>query len=210
MHSNKITARREIMETKDNSSKLQHPYKPPHRDYSADALEALCEAKLEQARRYEESEGLKVALEIDPVAQVRVKLGGKNLGLDAFISLREQNFPDYFTVKQAEALFPRHDFSAYTQKGTPKYNHVPRDVALDDLTKELNMTPDEIADRVMQIRDEKSRIRKLAVAEDITPPPPTPPPQSIIPPPIPVEPKPTGGEITRIITQSQEQVRLGQ
>ncbi len=127
--------------------------------------------------------------------------------------------PKGLAIPKAEALFPGHDFSSYTQKGTPQYNHVPRDVALEDLTKRFNMTPDEIADRVMAIRQEKARIRELerpvtaeelGITEEEIPTeevPPIPPPQSVTPPPIPVEPQPTGGEITRIITQSTEQVR---
>ena len=115
-----------------------------------------------------EVEGLKT-LENDPVAKARFKLGGKNVDLTAFISIREQSFPEYFSVKQAEALFPGHNFSYYTQKGTPQYNHVPKDVALDDLTKKFSMSPDEIAERVMAIREERNKIKRLeterAVAE---------------------------------------------
>jgi len=124
------------------------------------AEEAPAEAK-EAYEAQAELEGLKVTQKTDPVAQAKFKLGGKNVGLDAFISIREQTFPEYFTFKQAQSLFPGHDFSEYTQKGTPQYNRVPRDVALDDLTKRFNMTPDEIADRVMDIRQEKRKINEL-------------------------------------------------
>jgi ubiquinone/menaquinone biosynthesis C-methylase UbiE len=108
--------------------------------------------------------GLKETLETDPVAVESFKSGSKNVGLEAFVSIKEQSFPETFTVKQAEALFPGGNFSRYTQKGTPQFNKVPRDAALDDLTKQFNMTPDEIADRVMAIRGERVRIKKL-VAE---------------------------------------------
>jgi len=122
------------------------------------------EAPAEERAAYEaqaEIESLKVTLETDPVANYRFKMGNRNVGLDSLISIREQSFPDYFTVKQARALNPRGNVERYTQKGTPQYNKVPRDVVLDDLTKEFNMTPDEIADRVMAIRRERGRIREL-------------------------------------------------
>ena len=142
----------------------------------AERLKALGQTRLEEAQRkaeeapeedkvaYEaqaELEVLKDTLANDPVAQARFKIGGKSVGLDHFISLRERTYPDYFTVKQAEALFPGHDFSAYTQKGTSQYNHVPRDVALDDLTKATGMTPDQIAGRVNALRKERARIKEL-------------------------------------------------
>jgi len=128
------------------------------------------EASIEDKEAYEaqaELEGLRVTHEIDPVATKRILIGktkkGKPdyRGLDFFISIKEQDFPEYFTVKQAKALFPEHDFAEYTQPGTAKYNKVPRDVALDDLTKEFGMSADEIADRVMAIRQEKRRIKEL-------------------------------------------------
>ena len=126
-----------------------------------------------------EIEGLKSTLEFDPVANYRISLPAtrktkqpdgtykltaynKSVGLDFFISIREQSFPEYFTVKQAEALYPGHSFGAYTQKGTPQYNHVPKDVALDELTKEFKLTPDEIGSRVMNIRQTKARIEALS------------------------------------------------
>ena len=128
------------------------------------ARRAVEEAPLEVRKAYEaqaEIEGLKVTLETDPVATARFKLGGKNVGLDAFISIKEQQFPETFTVKQAEALFPGGNFARFGQKGLPNYNKVPRDAALDDLTKRFGMTPDEIADRVMSIRQEKRKIKEL-------------------------------------------------
>jgi hypothetical protein len=76
-----------------------------------------------------------------------VTMGNRKVGLESFISLRDQSFPEYFTLKQARALMPGHTFADYTVAGTKKFNHVPRDVALDDLTKKFNMTPDELADQ---------------------------------------------------------------
>ncbi len=172
-----------------------------------------------------EIEGIKATQQTDPVAQARFKLGGKNVDLTAFISVREQTFPEYFTVKQAQALRPLDDWSHYLQKGTKDYNHIPRANVLDTIAQELGFDYtggiDDLANRVMQIRQEKARIRELerpVTAEELgiteaVPPviPPAevipPPPQSVTPPPIPIEPQPTGGEITRIITQSTEQVR---
>ncbi len=127
--------------------------------------------KLEQARRAAEEasadiketyeaqetiEGLKVTHEADPIATARFKLGGRNVSLLSFISIREQTFPETFTVKQAEALRPGHTFTNLTPEG-----RVPRDAALDDLSKQFNMTPDAIADRVMEIRQEKNKISQL-------------------------------------------------
>ncbi len=117
--------------------------------------------KLEQARQQAvQAEVGKEVLGTDPVVQAKFNLGGKKVGLDAFVSIREQTFPEYFTVKQAEALMSGHKFAEYLQKGTSKYNHVPRDVALDDLTKKFGMSADEIADRVMAIKGEKAAITR--------------------------------------------------
>ncbi|KKN45281.1 hypothetical protein LCGC14_0684670 [marine sediment metagenome] len=116
-----------------------------------------------------EIEGLKVTHQMDPVAQKRVFIGkdkrGRDQyrGLDFFISLKEQSLPEYFTIKQAKMLNPALIVDLYTQPGTPQFNKVPRDVALDQMTKEFNMTPDEIADRVMGIRQENRRIKELEV-----------------------------------------------
>uniref|UniRef100_A0A6M3K9Z4 Uncharacterized protein n=1 Tax=viral metagenome TaxID=1070528 RepID=A0A6M3K9Z4_9ZZZZ len=104
-------------------------------------------------------------LQTDPVAQKKVFIGkdkkGRDLyrGLDFFISLKEQSFPEYFTLKQARMLYPGHDFTQYTQPGLPSFNKVPRDVALDDLTKEFGLEAQEIADRVMAIRQERRAVK---------------------------------------------------
>jgi len=124
-----------------------------------------------------EIEGLRVTLEADRVAQYRFEQTvtrkvkqpdgtykliqtTRKVGLESLISIREQAFPEYFTVKQAQMLNPEKAFETYTQPGTRQYNKVPRDVVLDQLTKEFNMTPDEIADRVMAIRRERARIKE--------------------------------------------------
>ena len=117
--------------------------------------------EVEARRAEEEIAGLKETLAEDPVAQVRFTIGGKKVDLTNFISLKEQTFPEYFTVKQAQAIRPRGDFTRWTEEGTREFNRVPRDVVLDDLTKRFNMTPDEIAGRVMRIREERRRIRAL-------------------------------------------------
>ncbi len=134
------------------------------------AREAAEVAPDETREAYEaqaEAEGLKATHQADPVAQKRISIGKDKRGreqfrgLDFFISIREGNFPDYFTLKQARQLFPGHEFTEYTQSGTPQFNKVPRDVALDQLSKEFGLSPDEIADRVMAIRRENQRIKEL-------------------------------------------------
>lgn len=134
------------------------------------AAEVAPEETKEAYEAQAEITGLQVTQESDLVAQKRIWIGkdkkGRDLyrGLDFFISLKEQNFPENFTLKQAKMLFPGHEFVGYSQPGTPQFNRVPRDAALDDLSKELNMTPDEIADRVMEIRQENRRVKDLKAA----------------------------------------------
>lgn len=108
--------------------------------------------------------GLREFLVTDPVARKRIQIAGKKVGLEFFISLREQTFPEYFTVKQAEQLYPKHSFAKYAQKGLPTYNRVPKDEALDDLTKEFGLSPDEIAERVMRIREAKRKVKAVKVS----------------------------------------------
>ncbi len=122
------------------------------------------EASPEAREAYEsqaEAEGLKASLSVDPVALHRFKMAGKNVGLESLISIREQTFPSYFTVKQAQAVKPTGKFERYTQKGTPIYNRVPIVDVLDELANKRGMTVDEVADRVMAIREEKRRIKQL-------------------------------------------------
>ncbi len=125
-----------------------------------------------------EIEGLRVGLETDPVAQYRIEETVKRkvkqpdgtykltqttrrYGLDRFISIKEGTFPSYFTLKQAQAIKPSISVTPYSQPGTPLFNHVPIADALDELADKWGMTPDEIADRVMAIREEKRRIKTL-------------------------------------------------
>jgi len=125
-------------------------------------------------RFQEEIAGMKEVLTLDPIAQKRILIGQKKVGtgatarmvddyrgLDFFIGLKEQTFPEYFTVKQAQALYPGQPFSKYTQKGLKTYNKVPKDEALDQLTKELKMSPDEIAESVMRLRVKRADIKDV-------------------------------------------------
>ncbi len=111
-------------------------------------------------------EGLEVSLKADPVANKLIFIGKDKRGrdqfrhLDFFISLKEGTFPDYFTVKQAKMLFPDLTVDIFTQPGTPQFNRVPRDVALNQLTKEFGMSPDQIADRVVAIRQERRQLKE--------------------------------------------------
>lgn len=130
------------------------------------AFRSTMESQLDDAGRMitqydEQIAGMKEFLAVDPVATARFTIAGKKVDLPHFISLREQTFPEYFTVKEAQALFPKHSFAKYTQKGLKTYNKVPRDEALDDLTKRFGMTPDEIAERVMRIRVGRADIKDI-------------------------------------------------
>jgi len=108
-----------------------------------------------------ELEGLKVTHELDPVATYRFKMAGRNVGLDSLISIREGTFPSYLTLKQARAIKPFGNFTAWERKGTREYNRVPKEAVLDELADKWNMTVDELADRVVAIRQEKQRIKEL-------------------------------------------------
>jgi len=112
-----------------------------------------------------ELEGLRTFLETDPVAGKRITIGrGRKVGLEFFISLREQTFPEYFTVKQAEQLWPKHSFAKYSEKGKRTYNKVPRDEALDNLTVQFGISADEIANRVIQVREARRRVKVAKAA----------------------------------------------
>jgi len=112
--------------------------------------------------------GLREAIATDPVANYRVNIGMKPVGkgakarvvqdyrgLEFFISIREQEFPKYFTVKQARQLM------GTEPTVIAKNGKVAREVALDSISKELNMSTDDIAERVMQIRAERANIRQF-------------------------------------------------
>ncbi len=126
------------------------------------AREAVEEASAEDKETYEaqaEIEALKVTHGMDPVVTTKFKLGGKNVELDSFISIREQAFPSYFTIKQAQAIKPNINTTPYSQPGTPLYNKIPRTDVLDELADKWGMTTDEIAERVMAIRQEKRQLK---------------------------------------------------
>ncbi len=126
-------------------------------------------------------EGIKETHLSDPVANYRITEtvtrkvkqpdGSYNLtqstrqvGLDRFINIREQAFPEYFTVKEAQMLRPNDDWSYYNQKGTPQYNHIPRNNVLDTIAQEMGYDYtggiDDMVARVMQIRREKATLRE--------------------------------------------------
>jgi len=164
--------------------------------------------KLEQARRTAEIEGLQETLTNHPARDLIgiIKRAGKMKG----------ELPD-LTIQQYKDL---------TGKSTvmpailsPDGKHIKWELALDELASERGYADGEsLREGILEARGIQDRIAGLqsgaitpaeyimpeVAEEEVTPPPP---PQSITPPPIPVKPKPTGGDITRIITQSQEQVR---
>ncbi len=111
-----------------------------------DQLETIIEA-----HKYELSE--------NPLAQFRGRQGKRIAGIRAV--MKEGVVPDYFTKKQAEMfrgkeLNPAHSIQFGHHKG--KY---PYDVAFDLLSKELNMTPDEIKDEIERICDTEVYIEEL-------------------------------------------------
>ncbi len=106
---------------------------------------------------------------------------------------------------------------------TPDGKHVRWELALDELATERGYADGEaLREGILEAKGYKDRIAGLtkgtispvmpeeeqAAVEEVAPPPPAPPPppQSVTPPP-PIVPQPMGGEITRIIAQSSEQVR---
>ena len=105
--------------------------------------------------------GLQETLATDSLATLRFEIGGESVDITSFISIREQSFPEYFTVKQARAIKPFGNFTQYTQKGTRLYNRVPKDAVLDELADKLGMSIDEIGDRAMAIRFERQTISDL-------------------------------------------------
>uniref|UniRef100_A0A6M3J434 Putative structural protein n=1 Tax=viral metagenome TaxID=1070528 RepID=A0A6M3J434_9ZZZZ len=127
--------------------------------------------ELEAQAEYEaqvEAEGLATAISESPVAQKRIWIGkskkGKDLyrGLDFFISLREGSFPSYFTLKQARLLKPNGNFTRYTEKGTARYNKVPRDEALDVIAEELGLSDsEELAGKIMELRETKRQLKTI-------------------------------------------------
>lgn len=144
------------------------------------ARRAAEEAPAELKEAYEaqaELEGIQATLETDPVAQYtfeqtvtkkvkqpdgtyKLKQFKRKVGLESLISIREQTFPSFFTLKQARAIKPFGNFTTWEQKGLPTYNKVPTRFVLDELADKWGMTVDEIANRVMQVRQEKQRVKE--------------------------------------------------
>lgn len=148
------------------------------------AVEEVAPAERGAYEAQAEIEGLKVTHELDPVTQwtteekvtrktkqpdgtYKLTSYTRRVGLDSFISIREQSFPEYFTLEQAQAIKPHINITPYSQKGTPLYNKVPRADVLDELADKWNMTIDEVAERVMVIRAEKARIKQLERVEAV-------------------------------------------
>lgn len=104
----------------------------------------------------------------DPIAQWRTEItvvGKKKqytrkVGLESFISIKEKEFPNYLTLKQARQINPHLKLGPYSQVGTKEYNKVPRGVALDELADKWGMTADEIANRVVRIRKERQMLKE--------------------------------------------------
>ena len=167
-----------------------------------EGVETLVEIEREEYRRIEEVEGrifgLKQTLREDPVANIRIQISGRSVPLTHFISLREQSFPDTFTIKQAKQLNPDLTTEIFLRPGTRRAGRVPRDVALDRIVEDVkeqtgnqDLTADDIADRVEQIRLDQRELRELqAQAFDIYTEATEPEPESEAPPPPPATPPP--------------------
>jgi len=140
------------------------------------------EDQIETYQKMEEIETLKYFLETDPVATYKIsetvtrkqkqpdgttKLAQftRRFGLDRFISIREGTFPSYFTVKEARMLRPNHSWAYYTQKGTPQYNHIPRNNVLDTIAQQLGFDYtggiDEMVGKIEDIRQSRRTIAEL-------------------------------------------------
>lgn len=125
----------------------------------------------ESYQAQEEIYAIEETLATDPVALWRTEITvvGKTkqyqrkVGLESFISIKEQQFPEYLTLKQAKQIKPSLKLGAWSQEGTKEYNKVPREVALDELADKWGMTSDEIANRVMEIRALRSKLKELRI-----------------------------------------------
>jgi len=122
-------------------------------------------------------DGIKETLARDPVAHWRTEITvtrrtkqpdgsykvtqhQRRVGLESFISIKEQEFPQYLTLRQARQINPDLTLTIWSQEGTKEYNRVPKEIVLDELADELGMTPDGIANRVTQIRDMRRQLRE--------------------------------------------------
>lgn len=115
-----------------------------------------------------ELESLKEDLAQDPVAQKRIQIGVTKTGkpnlktLDFFTSLKEGEFPEYLTVKQARAFKPHKSFAKYLQKGTKNYNKVPIDEVLDDIASEAGFeSTEDFKEAINNLRNKKKRVKEL-------------------------------------------------
>ncbi|MDD5339493.1 MAG: hypothetical protein PHG35_08880, partial [Dehalococcoidales bacterium] len=150
--------------------------------------------KLEQSRRgipndadeaQAELETINEQIKSDPVANYKINIGNKKTGkgekakiikdmrtLEWFISLREGEIPETFTVKQARALNPRKSYSKYLQQGTKNYNKVPRDEVFDKIASELGFEDSEaLAEHINKLREMRRRadyLKKWLEAEPET------------------------------------------
>ncbi len=141
-------------------------------------------AKLEsmraEQRLYEaqqELEGLKDWLVTDPIANYRIKIpvlqrtvevGGvkKQVGkgfresdLTAIIGMKEGEVPEYFTLNQAKQIRPNTDF--FPIKEGRNAGKVPRDAVLGEIADKNGISPDELAEKINQIRVNRARINQL-------------------------------------------------
>ncbi len=150
--------------------------------------------KLEQSRRgipnnadeaQAELETINEQIKSDPVANYKINIGNKKTGkgekakiikdmrtLEWFISLREGEIPETFTVKQARALNPRKSYSKYLQQGAKNYNKVPRDEVFDEIASELGFEDSEaLSEHINKLREMRRRadyLKKWLEAEPET------------------------------------------
>ncbi|MFA5431191.1 MAG: hypothetical protein WC329_08535, partial [Candidatus Omnitrophota bacterium] len=122
-----------------------------------------------------ELETLKEELKNDPVANYKFQAGSKKSGkgakatitkdmrtLEYFISLREGEVGETFTVKQARALNPEKSYAKYMQPGTKNYNRVPPDEVLDDIATELGFEDSgALIEHINALREKRRRIDYL-------------------------------------------------
>lgn len=133
-------------------------------DERAGIASALKEQKQEaEMIEWEQQELIASLEEKSPLEEMRFKDGGKNVDITHFISIREGNFPEYFTVNQAKALNPTGNFTAYMQPGTKQYNHVPLDSALEHIADELDVTPSDIQEMALDIRHKRRSVEDMQI-----------------------------------------------
>lgn len=141
-----------------------------------EAQKAVEEAPAEAQEAYEaqaEVEGLKYILEVDPIAQLRFKIGeratGKGekrkvvsrmVGIDQLVDAKEKTFAfnDSFTSAQARAIKPN---AVFSEANKLPNGRIRADAVLDELAqKYTGGDVQALIDRVNQIRQEKERIKE--------------------------------------------------